>query len=318
MKSAAQTLRARLQEADTHLRARRPAQAEHVCAEILAVRPDVAEAHLIRARARQMRGFYEGMLESVEAACAAQPAAPLATLMRIEALICLGEIAAACESLKALKARSGAKDAMLLARIAELETQLGRHVDALATLRKAAALEPQDTAIAYNLASAEIANGELAAAEEHLDTLIAGKARDYDAYYNRATLRSQTAESNHINELRAQLEGNPNAGGEVALCYALAKELEDLGEYDESFRYLKRGANARHNRLQYRVEADIAAMEKIARTFDEAYLKAAGGDAGEGAIFIIGLKCCSHGCRGGRAPVYASHAGAQQRFPIRY
>lgn len=290
MISADPSLRERLQKADALLRARQPQQAERICAEILAARPHLAEAHLIRARAQQMLGLFDAMLESIDQTRIAQPSSLLAGLMRIEALIGLGEIAAARSAVQALKAGDGANDPGLLARLAEFETQLGGHAAALNTLRKAASMQPGDPALAYNLASAEIANGELAAAEARLDGLIACNAADYDAYYNRATLRKQTPERNHVEELAGRLGALQDPRGEAALCYALAKELEDLGEYDDSFAYLQRGAQARHRRLQYRVETDIGAMEKIARCFGRDYFDRQDADgAGEGAIFVLGL-----------------------------
>ncbi|WP_428410128.1 sulfotransferase [Hyphococcus sp.] len=284
------SLRSRLKEADAQLKARRPQLAEQICADILAAAPALAEAHLIRARSCQMMGLHDRMLESVEVARAAEPSSLIAALMRIEALICLGEIRAGREAAQALKTGDGANDPVLLARIAELETQLGAHAVALETLRRAASLQPQNTAFAYNLASAEIANGELAAAEARLDALIACNAADYDAFYNRSTLRTQSHERNHIEELTSRLGATRDPRGEVALCYALAKEFEDLQDYEASFAYLKRGAEARSSLLQYRVETDIAAMEKIAATFDEGFFRAAqdSGD-GEGAIFVLGL-----------------------------
>ena len=272
------------------MKARNPRLAEQICAEVLETAPAHAEVHLIRARARQMMGLYDAMLESIEAARGAEPSSPIAALMRIEALICLGEIGAARKDALALKDGDGANDPVLLARIAELETQLGAHATALETLRRAACLQPQDSGIAYNLASAEIANGEIAAAEARLDSLIACNAADYDAYYNRSTLRTQTHERNHIEELTGRLGASRNPRGEIALCYALAKEFEDVGDYKASFAYLKRGADRRAGLMQYRVETDIAAMQKIAATFDDKYFAVTGDSgAGEGAIFILGL-----------------------------
>ena len=77
MISAHPSLQGRLKEADAFLKARRPLDAERVCQEILAAAPAQAEAHLIHARARQMLGRLDAMLESVEAARADRcPLAP--------------------------------------------------------------------------------------------------------------------------------------------------------------------------------------------------------------------------------------------------
>ncbi|WP_323798976.1 sulfotransferase family protein [Parasphingorhabdus sp.] len=172
-----------------------------------------------------------------------------------------------------------------------METQLGDHAVARETLARAHALAPDDPAILYNLASAEIAVGEMGSAEKLLDQLIEIAPGDHDACYNRATVRRQTVDDNHIDDLMARLSKvSGNVAGEIQLCYALAKELEDIGEHDRGFAYLSRGAGARRRQMAYRVEDDISTMEDIAAVFDEGYFAGSGdGSNGEGAIFILGL-----------------------------
>ena len=76
----------------------------------------------------------------------------------------------------------------------------------------------------------------------------------------------------------------------VALHYALAKELEDLGQYAESFAALAQGAGARRKVLSYQVESDEQAIASIIRTFDrEWYESPAPGLETEGPIFVVGL-----------------------------
>ena len=88
--------------------------------------------------------------------------------------------------------------------------------------------------------------GRLDAAEQCLDQVIALAPEDYDAYYNRSTLRRLTVERNHVSELQACLDsGNLPAKAQVPLGYALAKELEDLGEFRAAFAALRRAADCR-------------------------------------------------------------------------
>jgi hypothetical protein len=85
-------------------------------------------------------------------------------------------------------------------------------------------------------------------AETLLDEVIARTPDDADAWYNRATIRRQTPERNHVAALRAALAGRSPGAAPVALHYALAKELEDLGEYAESFRGASHRARQRDAR----------------------------------------------------------------------
>lgn len=284
---------ARLQEADQLLRRRQPQAAERICQALLLESPEHIEALLVHGRSRQMQNDWTGMLAGADAALRVDPGHSAAQLMRAEALSAVGRIADTRDQLATLK-RQAKANAMLLGRIAEIETQLGDHPAARKTLAKANRHSPNDAAIIYNLASAEIAVGEMESAEKLLDQLIAITPDDYDAYYNRATVRQQTRESNHIDDLEARLSrlsGNP--AGEIQLCYALAKELEDIGEYDRAFSYLSRGATTRRRHMSYRVEDDIATINNIASVFDAPYFAdSADSDAvedGTGAIFVLGL-----------------------------
>ncbi len=280
----------RLQEADRLLRQRRPQAAEAVCAQLLAEAPAHPQGLLIAGRARQMQNDWDGMLACVDTVLKAEPGDMAAQMMRTEALSALGEIHEARLQLETVKLHA-MENADLLGRVAEMETQLGDHAVARETLARAHALAPDDPAILYNLASAEIAIGEMEPAEKLLDQLIEIAPGDYDACYNRATVRSQTIDNNHIDDLIARLSKiSGNVAGEIQLCYALAKELEDIGEYDRSFAYLSRGADARRRQMAYRVEDDISTMEDIAVAFDEDYFTGSRERSnGEGAIFILGL-----------------------------
>ncbi len=56
------------------------------------------------------------------------------------------------------------------------------------------------------------------------------------------------------------------------MCYALAKELEDLGEWERSLAYLKRGAEPRRRAMNYPVECDQRMLEIARRKFGETFL----------------------------------------------
>ncbi len=179
----------------------------------------------------------------------------------------------------------------MLQHVGQIYTHTNRHEDAARCYRRAANLAPTNAQYLYNDASSAIALGRLGEAEDLLDRVIKLTPTDYDAYYNRATLRRQTASRNHVAEMERVLASSlRHPMGEVQLCYALAKELEDLGEEDRGFTYLKRGAEARRRMLAYRVEEDVAAMAEIASVFDERFFSQAHkGNDDARPLFIIGL-----------------------------
>ena len=152
-----------------------------------------------------------------------------------------GDIAGARSQLTDIESAAGA-DSGAWRRLAEFHTHLNQHEQAATCAIRVATLKPYDAQAAYAKASALIAVGRMAEAEEILDELIGRTPEDADAWYNRATLRRQVPGHNHVAPLRAALAARSPGTAPVALYYALAKELEDLGQYAESFAALAQGA----------------------------------------------------------------------------
>lgn len=139
----------------------------------------------------------------------------------------------------------------------------------------------------YDLGVSCIAMGQFARAEELLDQVIALRPDDWDAWANRSTLRRATASRNHLVELEAMYErAGSSAEARIALGFALAKELEDLGEHEKAFNYLARAAYLRRKRLSYSVDQDVATMGMIAGAFPATEVSCT---PGPGPIFILGL-----------------------------
>ena len=174
---------------------------------------------------------------------------------------------------------------------AQMLTHLNRHAEAERCNARCVAAAPDDPQVLYNWAVALTAVGRLEDAERAYDRVVALAPQDSDAWYNRATLRTQTPACNHVAAIEARLAATAaDDARRAALEYALAKELEDLGEHARSFAALERGAAARRRRLSYRVDADTAALAEIARTFDSEWSATPRvGDPDGRPVFIVGL-----------------------------
>ena len=151
----------------------------------------------------------------------------------------VGDVAGARATIAAIESDAGA-DSGTWRRLAEFHTHLNQHEQAATCAIRVATLKPYDAQAAYTKASALIAVGRMEEAEAILDELIARTPDDADAWYNRATLRRQPPGRNHVAALRAALAARSPGAAPVALHYALAKELEDLGRV----RGILRGARA--------------------------------------------------------------------------
>ena len=172
-----------------------------------------------------------------------------------------------------------------------LLSRLDMQEQALQQYHRAVALEPGQAQHYYNLATVQRFLGDFSASEVNLTRAIQLNPTEFEAYSLRSQLRQQTPDHNHVTELEALLAGGiKEPRGEVRILFALAKELEDLGQPVGSFTYLKRGADLRRTLMQYDVDSDIRTMELISRhyngtTFDS---QITGHDNGA-AIFILGM-----------------------------
>ena len=201
-----------------------------------------------------------------------------------------GDVGAAIATLQKLKGRSR-NDHLLLQQIAELYLKCGQHESAGKCFARSVELQPSNPDYLYNLAASKTAMGELDEAEILFTRVIRLRPDDYGAWLNRSGLKTQTPESNHLEQLKyVESQLRPEDPGQVQVCYALAKELEDLGQYDEAFAFLQEGSHQRRLAMQYDVRDDEAAMASIARCFDEQLLNSARPtDDSERPVFILGL-----------------------------
>ncbi|MFT7009359.1 MAG: tetratricopeptide (TPR) repeat protein [Colwellia sp.] len=143
----------------------------------------------------------------------------------------------------------------------------------------------------FNLATALRANGKLEQAEQCYDKIVALKPNDYEALYNRSQLRKQTIQKNHINVLDKALQSKMSKWrDEVHICFALAKEQEDVADYANSFSHLKRGCDLRRKNSNYNVEGDLQAIKQIINTFNsQSFNQKYGGFQSKEPIFVLGL-----------------------------
>jgi Flp pilus assembly protein TadD len=172
---------------------------------------------------------------------------------------------------------------------------LGRHERASDLYRRAAEVAPGTARFWYNLAACDRGLGRLPEAEASCDRAIEADRGDCSSYLLRSELRVQTSAFNHVDELAARLaEAGEDARAQMLLGYALAKELDDLGRFDEAFHWFSTAARVRRSRLAYDVAADEQKMRRIRECFASPPSEARGAADGTAIdssrfIFIVGL-----------------------------
>ena len=176
--------------------------------------------------------------------------------------------------------------------LAFISLQLGLHERSNALYRRAVEVAPDDARYWYNLATSERSLGRLAEAEAACQRAIDVNAASYQSYLLRAELCVQSTGSNHVEELlRLLSERALEDRGRMFLAYAVAKELDDLGRYQEAFHWFSSGAATRRRHLSYDVAIDERKLARIAATFTPELVQQTAADptASGGYVFVVGL-----------------------------
>ncbi len=182
-------------------------------------------------------------------------------------------------------------DARLLQAIAKVHVERGEPAEAKPLLQRARELMPTDPAIYYDSAVAHFYLNEMDEAAVLLERVLTVAPGNGFAHYVRAHLGTQTAAKNHIDHLRSTLlRPQIRRKDAISTYFALAKELEDIGEFQESFAALAEGNRVKRSTLDYQVQNDLDAMQKVMTHYTkDALAQAAAGEPATGPIFILGM-----------------------------
>jgi Tfp pilus assembly protein PilF len=169
--------------------------------------------------------------------------------------------------------------------------QLNEYADAARVFRRIQRLRPENSRNLFNLASMLNYCHETEEAEKIYRRALELYPTRFLNYWSLSQMKKQTIDDNNIDWLRARLARyarEPDAPLHINL--ALAKELEDIGDYASSFSHLEAGMNCKRARLEYMPEQDQRLFATIQRTFNREFCQRehTAADNAE-AIFIVGM-----------------------------
>jgi len=238
----------------------------------------------------QQNSEFDKMLNQALALSLQHPDNPIVLFRKIECLIYAGEIQRAIASLDQFYKIAGNND-RFYSKLAELYLHCSQHQQVALCHEKALHIAPKNSHYRYNLASAKLTLGKIDEASKLLEQVIQQTPSDFDAYYSRSTLSKKSSVNNNIEQLKQVLKKNSgDHQAVVATGYALSKEYEDIGEYQQAFEYLELAANQRKRNMQYQVSNDRQAMDKIKSSFNKKNLLSIKSSSNqESPIFILGL-----------------------------
>lgn len=176
-------------------------------------------------------------------------------------------------------------------------TRMGLHARAWPLYKAAFALQPGAEIFQAGLAACSVLMGRIDEAKSLYRGLLEkhpGHQRNHYELSRLARARDRT----HIEQMKTVLdESRLPPEGNIFLYYAIAKELEDLGEWDESFHYYRLGGDAAAGVAQkagYRVASDTAVIDGIREVCSAEWLGAAdhakaAEEPSPAPIFVVGL-----------------------------
>lgn len=283
------TIEQRWQRAQAYLA---NAQAAPARAELEMLRRQAAQdvrTHLLAAQVAWRDGRVRDATRAAREALAAAPGEPALACATVEVLLQTGEVVAARDCL-AGPVLAHANAPTWLLRQAAFRQQLNEHGAALALVERAIAAGATDPDTAFHHGALLQFHGRLEDAAVALNACLDAAPMHGRAAYVLASLDRQTSSANHLARLDAGLRQVARGSRDhAALAFARYKECEDLGRTDDAWEALATGNALMHARVPYRIDTDVAFLDRLAHVLPQHRLVARG-DATEGPqpIFILG------------------------------
>jgi Sulfotransferase family/Tetratricopeptide repeat len=263
------------------------AAAEQLAMSVVAAFPEDAEGRFLLGMARAEAGRVSAGIADIARAVALDPQGSYrAQLARLQVM--LRQDGAAAETLAAAELALPV-DALGRDTMGCVYARLGEHAASVPHFREAVRLAPDNASFRYNLAAALNFVGDVDGAETEAEALIAIDPDYARGHHMLAGLRKHSTERNHVERLTAALGRARAPDARLLLGYALAKELEDIGEQQAGFARLAE-TNAEHRaRLPYAFERDSANFDAIERTWPRIAAAPVRGAPQDAPIFVIGM-----------------------------
>jgi Flp pilus assembly protein TadD len=174
----------------------------------------------------------------------------------------------------------------------------GRLEEAEVCYARALAIQPDYAEAHNNLGNLLTAFGRFEGALAHYERAIAIRPEYAEAQYHRAQLmvfRRGDAELLALEELAAPEAlargGNRPASDAVYIHFALAKALEDTGDYTRAFAHFQQGNTLRRALIHYDEAAALAMFQRVSSVFDSDLFDRIreAGDPSRVPVFVLGM-----------------------------
>lgn len=279
-----------LRQLDGLLNAGRIDEVIVVCKDLLRQQPDHAPVLLLLSRALSRRGQHRQARDAARDAWATHPQDPALLFETGRRLRYFNEYEAlaACYGAPAFTDRAPAQ---ALTEAALSLSSIGLNGRALTLLDKAIHASPKQATAYYMRGNIRSFMGDFDAAEADYERSLAEDPRLFQAAWMLSGLKTQTADSHHVERLRRQLrQATPGGKGEIYLEFALHKELHDLGRHDEAWQHLAAGCRKKRAQLTYHTDASRHVFSLLKKVCTPRFVaETAGPLPMPTPIFVVGM-----------------------------
>jgi tetratricopeptide (TPR) repeat protein len=171
-------------------------------------------------------------------------------------------------------------------------TALDRLEDARAHYQRALVLRPDYAAALNNLGSIFLAQGKFDEAMANFEMAISVRPDYAKVHFNRAEIKSFRPGDPDLAALEALAKREDFSADDAAhIHFALAKALEDIGDYTRAFENLHKGNALKRRQINYDEAALLKYFQRIASVFDGGLLDRfkGQGDPSPVPVFVLGM-----------------------------
>ena len=137
-------------------------------------------------------------------------------------------------------AKVGANDAFMADMIGFVYSRAGDHETAIPFFQDAVARDPKWPLFQFNLGASAEFLGDFDTARSAYAGAVQANPKFYRGWFALAALEKQTADNNRLADLEAIYAGlSGDADAQLLIGHAIAKTLEDLGRYEDSYDWLE-------------------------------------------------------------------------------
>ena len=173
-----------------------------------------------------------------------------------------------------------------------MQTRSSQHEEGIESYKKSIELKANQPRVHLSLGHVYKTTGNQEACISSYNEAISFDNNFGEAYWSLANLKTYKFSGEEISSMEKKIELTEVPEREkVHFLFSLGKALEDIGNYDESFEYYKRGNDLNRGRTTYDPKAIEALSERLKQFFTEErfHENKDFGDNSNSPIFVVGL-----------------------------